>query len=155
LHRLGPAGPGHHPGVAHARGRPGEETALKLKITIDGKVYEVEVEVSEPEALHPGYVPPTPQTRVPAARPPAAPPVLSSSAPVADESKVCRSPISGVVVRVSAQVGQAIQANDPLLVLEAMKMETVITSPIAGKVAKVHVKVGDAVLGGQVVVEFE
>jgi methylmalonyl-CoA carboxyltransferase small subunit len=74
---------------------------------------------------------------------------------VADESKVCRSPIAGMVVRVSAQVGQAIQVNDPLLVLEAMKMETVITSPSAGKVAKVNTNPGDAVQPGQVLVEFE
>jgi methylmalonyl-CoA carboxyltransferase small subunit len=74
---------------------------------------------------------------------------------VADESKVCRSPIAGVVRRVSAQVGQAIQANDVLLVLEAMKMETVITSPVAGKVARVNTAVGDAVQSGQVLVEFE
>jgi methylmalonyl-CoA carboxyltransferase small subunit len=80
--------------------------------------------------------------------------VQPSSAPAADEAKVCRSPISGVVRRVSAQVGQAIQANDVLLVLEAMKMETVITSPVAGKVAKVNVNVGDPVVGGQVLVEF-
>jgi methylmalonyl-CoA carboxyltransferase small subunit len=60
-----------------------------------------------------------------------------------------------VVVRVSAQVGQTIQINDVLLVLEAMKMETVITSPRAGKVAKVHVGAGAAVQAGQVLVEFE
>jgi len=128
---------------------------LKLKITIDGKVYEVEVEVAEPELPQPGYVPPTPQTRVPAAKPVATPPVQPGSAPVADESKVCRSPISGVVVRVSAQVGQTIQVNDVLLVLEAMKMETVITSSLAGKVARVNINVGDAVQSGQVLVEFE
>jgi len=74
---------------------------------------------------------------------------------VAYESKVCRSPVSGVVVRVSAQVGQTIQVNDVLLVLEAMKMETVITSPVAGKVARVNTNPGDAVQGGQVLVEFE
>jgi methylmalonyl-CoA carboxyltransferase small subunit len=74
---------------------------------------------------------------------------------VADESKVCRSPCAGVVVRVSAQVGQAIQVNDVLLVLEAMKMETAISSPVAGKVAKVRVGVGDAVQAGQVLIEFE
>ena len=88
----------------------------------------------------------------------AAPPVANapaSPAPVADESKVCRSPIAGVVRRVSAQVGQAIQANYVLLVLEAMKMETVITSPVAGKVARVNATVGDAVQSGQVLVEFE
>jgi methylmalonyl-CoA carboxyltransferase small subunit len=125
---------------------------LKLKITVDGKVYEVEVEVSEPEPPQPGYVPPAlGQARVPAAAP-AAPP---AAVPVADESKICRSPIAGVVVRVSAQVGQTIQVHDVLLVLEAMKMETVISSPIAGKVARVHVQVRDAVQGGQVLVEFE
>jgi methylmalonyl-CoA carboxyltransferase small subunit len=41
------------------------------------------------------------------------------------------------------------------MVLEAMKMETVITAPIAGKVAKVNAAVGDLVQGGQVLVEFE
>jgi methylmalonyl-CoA carboxyltransferase small subunit len=58
-------------------------------------------------------------------------------------------------VKVLAQVGQSIQANDILVVLEAMKMETTITSPVAGKIAKVNVAVGDPVKGGQVVVEFE
>ncbi len=130
---------------------------MKLKITVDGKVYEVEVEVAEPEPPAPGYVAPAAQTRVPAPVPGNAPPVkpAAAPAPVADESKVCRSPISGVVVRVSAQVGQSIQANDPLLVLEAMKMETVITSPVGGKVARVTVNAGDAVQSGQVLVEFE
>jgi methylmalonyl-CoA carboxyltransferase small subunit len=129
---------------------------LKLRITVDGKVYEVDVEVAEPEPPQPGYVPPAggQQARVPAA--PGAPlPPQASAAPVADEAKVCRSPVSGVVVRVSAQVGQAIQVNDVLLVLEAMKMETAITAPVAGKVARVNVNAGDAVQAGQVVVEFE
>jgi methylmalonyl-CoA carboxyltransferase small subunit len=132
---------------------------LKLKITVEGKVYEVDVEVSEPQAPYPGYVPPAiGQARVPAPPPGTAPTPArpsTSPTPVADESKVCRSPVAGVVVRISAQVGQAIQVNDPLLVLEAMKMETVITSPIAGKVAKVTVNAGDAVQQGQVLVEFE
>ena len=128
---------------------------MKLKITVDGKVYEVDVEVAEPEPPQPGYVPPAPQTRVPAAAPGAASPARPGPAPVADESKVCRSPIAGVVVRIPAQIGQSIQVNDVLLVLEAMKMETVITSPIVGKVARVNVHIGDAVQGGQVLVEFD
>jgi methylmalonyl-CoA carboxyltransferase small subunit len=128
---------------------------LKLKVTIDGKVFEVDVEVAETEAPHPGYVPPAAQTRVPATPSAAAPAVNPSGGPVADEGKVCRSPCAGVVVRVSAQVGQAIQVNDVLLVLEAMKMETAISSPIAGKVARVNVNVGDAVQAVQVLVEFE
>jgi methylmalonyl-CoA carboxyltransferase small subunit len=74
---------------------------------------------------------------------------------VADESKVCRSPIAGVVVRINAQPGQQIQTNDPLIVLEAMKMETNITSPVTGKVKQIKTAVGDAVQTGQVLVEFE
>ena len=129
---------------------------MKLKITVDGKVYEVEVEVSEPEPPQPGYVPPAAgQARVPAAVPAAAPPASPDSAPVADESKVCRSPFAGTVSSISVQVGQAIQVNDVLMVLEAMKMETVITAPVAGKVAKINANVGDAVQQGQVLVEFE
>jgi methylmalonyl-CoA carboxyltransferase small subunit len=127
---------------------------LKLKITVDGKVYEVDVEVAEVEQHQPGYVPPAPQTRAPAAIQ-GAPPAAAGPVPTASQNKVCRSPIAGMVVRVSAQVGQAIQANDILLVLEAMKMETVITSPLAGKVARVNVQAGDAVQSGQVLVEFE
>jgi methylmalonyl-CoA carboxyltransferase small subunit len=128
---------------------------LKLKITVDGKVYEVEVEVFEPEPPQPAYLPPAGRARVPAAGPGAAPPASAGAAPVADEAKVCRSPIAGTVAKIPIQVGQAIHVNDVLMVLEAMKMETVITAPIAGKIAKINANVGDFVPGGQVLVEFE
>ena len=85
--------------------------------------------------------------RVPAAQPrPTSP---------ADEEKVCRSPISGVVVRIAVQPGQTLQVGDILLILEAMKMETNITSPAAGKIAAIKVGQGDAVQAGEVVAEFE
>jgi methylmalonyl-CoA carboxyltransferase small subunit len=128
---------------------------LKLKITVGGKVYEVEVEVFEPEPPGPAYVPPVGHARVPAPAPGAAPPVAPGASPVADEGKVCRSPIAGTVAKVPIQVGQAIHVHDVLMVLEAMKMETVITAPIAGKVAKINANVGDFVQGGQILVEFE
>lgn len=128
---------------------------MKLKLTIDGKVYEVEVEATEPEQRRPAYVPAGPVARS-AVAPPVAPPVAGGKAEeVADENKVCRSPVAGVVVKVPVQVGQSIQANDVLMVLEAMKMETSISSPIAGKIASLKAVVGDAVQGGQVLVEFE
>ena len=124
-------------------------------------MFEVDVEVAQPE--HPiygvgGYFPMSP-ARVPAPAPAvAAPPAPADgeavTAPV-NEEKVCRSPISGIVVRVTAQVGQQIQVGDGVLVLEAMKMETDITAPVAGKVGTIKVNVGDSVTGGQVLVEFE
>jgi methylmalonyl-CoA carboxyltransferase 1.3S subunit len=135
---------------------------MKLHITVDGKAYEVEVEVAPPE--HPiygvgGYVPMSP-VRVPAPPPvqdtPAAPsPAGAAPAAPVNEEKVCRSPISGIVVRVTAQPGQQIQVGDTVLVLEAMKMETDITAPVAGRIKGITVNVGDSVQGGQVLVEFE
>jgi methylmalonyl-CoA carboxyltransferase small subunit len=129
---------------------------MKLAITVDGKTYEVDVEVSEPEPARP-----VPMLTGGHVRMPAAPPVAVTSRAadgadsVADESRVCRSPVSGVVTRVVTQPGQAVQVGDILLVLEAMKMETNITAPVEAKVAKVNVAVGDAVRSGQVLVEFE
>jgi methylmalonyl-CoA carboxyltransferase 1.3S subunit len=128
---------------------------VKLKVTVDGKTYEVDVEAAEPEvpvqAPRQFVVQPAP-VRVPAA--PAAAPPLSQGAPV-DETKVARSPVSGIVVRIAAQVGQTLQTGDVLIVLEAMKMETNITAPNAGKIASIKVNQGDSVQSGQVVVEFE
>ena len=126
------------------------DTVVKLKITVDGETYEVEVEAVEPEvasALPREYVTQPAPVRVPAAQPrPTSP---------ADEEKVCRSPISGVVVRIAVQPGQTLQVGDILLILEAMKMETNITSPAAGKIAAIKVGQGDAVQAGEVVAEFE
>ena len=131
---------------------------MKLKVTIDGRTYEVEVEAAESEPQAPPaprqfVVNPAP-VKVPAGPAPAAAPPAASGAPV-DEAKVCRSPVSGIVVRVAAQVGQTLQTGDVLLVLEAMKMETNITAPAAGKIAAIKVNQGDSVQSGQVVVEFE
>ena len=127
---------------------------MKLKITINEKTYEVDVEAAEPEApaaAPRGYPVEPSQVRLPAAPPP------SAAAPAAsvNEEKVCRSPVSGIVVKVVAQPGQTLQVGDILLVLEAMKMETNITAPVAGKVAAVKVGPGESVQSGQVVAELE
>jgi biotin carboxyl carrier protein len=133
---------------------------LKLQITIDGKKYEVEVDVAEEQngRSYPSYV--APSYSAPSVNLPPPPPAAGAGAGAApsgdvDESKVCRSPIAGIVVRINAQPGQQIQTNDPLLVLEAMKMETNITSPVTGKVKAINVKETDAVQTNQVLVEFE
>lgn len=129
---------------------------MKLKITLDSKVYEVEVEATEPDPEPlplSGYIMQPGVARVPAPAP-----VASSKAAGnenVDENKVCRSPINGIVVKIAAQVGQQIQPGDTLFVLEAMKMETNITAPVAGKISKINVAAGDGVQAGLVLVEFE
>jgi biotin carboxyl carrier protein len=129
---------------------------VKLKITLENKTYEVEVEATEPETprgpvnflIQPGAA------RIPAGAPP--PPVPAGGQPFdGDESKVLRSPLNGLVVRLSAQPGQHLQSGDTILVVEAMKMETNITAPDGGKIAKINVNIGDSVTSGQILVEFE
>ena len=129
---------------------------MKLNITIDGKTYEVDVEVAEADhaGLPPAYPIGSARLAGSVVGTPA-PAVAPSAAPVEDEAKVCRSPVSGIVVKLIAQPGQHLQVGDPLMVLEAMKMETNIAAPIAGRVAALRVAQGDSVQSGQVVVEFE
>ena len=133
---------------------------MKLQITIDGKQYDVEVEIAEDDAqprMYPTYVPPQSYGAEGAVLAPAAGPrpLPTDAEEVADESKVCRSPVAGVIVRCNAQAGQQIQPDDLLLVVEAMKMETNVTAPVAGKVKNIRVNPGDGVKVGQVLVEFE
>ena len=124
---------------------------MKLKITIDDKTYEVDVEVADESTAPRAVAGPLEPSRV---RVPAAPSAAVPGGPVSEE-KVCRSPINGTVVRVVAQPGLAIQPGDTLIVLEAMKMETNITAPVAGKVKAITVNAGDSVKAEQVVVELE
>jgi biotin carboxyl carrier protein len=51
----------------------------------------------------------------------------------------------GKILRVVAQVGQPVEEDDPILVMEAMKMEIEIVAPASGTLASVHVSPGDAV----------
>jgi methylmalonyl-CoA carboxyltransferase small subunit len=126
---------------------------MKLTITIDDRTYEVDVEVSQPEPVR-SVTLIAGQVRMPAA-PATAPPSRGPAVEtVADESKVCRSPVNGMVSQVVAHADQSVQVDDVLLVLEAMKMETRITAPVNATVTKVNVAVGDAVRSGQVLVEF-
>ncbi|HWY59828.1 MAG TPA: biotin/lipoyl-containing protein [Terriglobales bacterium] len=129
---------------------------MKIQIVIGGKAYEVEVEVEGGEDLLgvPGHLPAGTAT-IQSTRVPTAPRPHSPSEVEADESRVCRSPVAGIVVRVCVQPSEELQLDDLLVVLEAMKMETSVTAPIAGKVKSVKVAPGEAVKLNQILVEFE
>lgn len=132
---------------------------MKLKITVDGKAYEVDVEVMEREAPPIGGGSGAAGTGArPTAAPigaPAAPAGGAGDVAVADEAKAVRSPLAGNVVRMECAVGDEVAADQTVMVLEAMKMETAITAPSAGKIKAIHVEQGVAVKQGQVLVEFE
>src|SRR5579859_546836 len=64
-------------------------------------------------------------------------------------------PMPGTVIRVLVEPGAAVAARQPLVVLEAMKMETPLVSPYEATVRAVHVSEGDRVAGGAVLVELD
>jgi pyruvate carboxylase subunit B len=61
----------------------------------------------------------------------------------------------GTLIDVLVQVGQEVAAGDPVLVIEAMKMETEVHAPIAGKVAAINVAKGDTVVPDDALIEIE
>ncbi len=92
------------------------------------------------------------------APPPAPPPNVDMEAQrpgaTQGESAVV-APMPGTVIRVEVVAGEAIRARQPLVVLEAMKMEIPVHSPFDGTVKNVHVSVGDRVAGGALLAELE
>jgi acetyl/propionyl-CoA carboxylase alpha subunit len=93
------------------------------------------------------------------APPPAGPPDVDALAGdhrgPSGEQSVVKAPMPGTVLRLLVGEGDSVRARQPLLVLEAMKMETPLTSPYDAVVRAVHVAEGDRVAGGAVLVELE
>lgn len=115
---------------------------MKLLITVQGVQYEVDVQVLEEGASAPGAP----------ARPAEAP--SAASTPPTPTGGEVKSPIAGSVLDVKVKPGDRVEAEEPLLVLEAMKMESVVYSPQAGTVREVLVKAGDSVTAEQTLVRF-
>jgi acetyl/propionyl-CoA carboxylase alpha subunit len=88
--------------------------------------------------------------------PPAAPPDPETSVEHgAHEQSSLSAPMPGTVIKVLVSEGDRVQPRQPLVVLEAMKMETPVVSPYEATVRAVHVAEGDRVAGGTVLVELE
>ncbi len=64
-------------------------------------------------------------------------------------------PMPGTVVQVLVKVGDVVTSGQPLIVVEAMKMEHTIKAPADGTVAEIHFKVGDPVAEGADLLAFE
>ena len=120
---------------------------MKLKVTVNGVPYDIEVDVEEQEAPQlgtiviggggGGIVAPT-----------------TASVQAASANAVV-APLAGSVAKVLVEEGEEIASGQVLLVLEAMKMETEITAPKAGKVARILVEKGTAVQAGEGLIELD
>lgn len=125
----------------------------KFKITIDGTEYLVEMEEI-------GGVP-QPVVSTPAA------PVQAQAAPVAETpvpatpattqagADAMPSPMPGTILKLLVNVGDTVQENQPLMILEAMKMENEIVAGKWGTVTGIHVAQGDMVNPGDSLITIQ
>jgi biotin carboxyl carrier protein len=136
---------------------------VKLKITVHGIAYEVEVEVldpgegfppSGPLPVAPGMSPAAPVPPGFSGAAPAAGPIAETPGPRAGGGGSVACPIAGTVVEIKCRPGDKVVKGQALLVVEAMKMNTSITAPSVGTVRSVLVAAGDNVREGQTLVEF-
>jgi len=123
----------------------------KLRITVDGKSYDVEVEVlsSRISSVAPAAPAPVQAAPAPVAVAPAAPAAKPAApAPKAEAGDVA-CPLAATIVNVAVKEGQQVKAGDLLVMLEAMKMNTPVNALKDGTVAKVYVSAGQSVQEGQ------
>jgi len=127
----------------------------KLRITVDGKAYEVLVESLDdgPESVGSSVSRPRPRANVTSAEPPPGA-ETPQTAPSSGPGDVV-SPLAGRVVTVDCKVGDKVAAGTQLLTIEAMKMNTFVNSQSEGTVAVILVAAGDAVEEGQPLVTIE
>lgn len=139
---------------------------MKYQVTVNGKVFEVEVEKvgggykSLSMADFGAAAPVAPVAPVapaaPAAPAPAAAPAAPAAAPAAASTggEAVASPMPGNILKVNVNDGDSVNAGDVILILEAMKMENEIVAPCAGTVS-VKVKAGDTVETDQLLAEVK
>ena len=126
---------------------------MKYKVTLNNRVYEVEVEqgqamlIDEYELSAPA-APAAPAAPV-AAAPAAAPAAAAAPVSVAAGEPV-KSPMPGNILRLEVSQGQQVKEGDVLMVLEAMKMENEIVATKSGTIAQIAVSKGAVVETGAV-----
>ncbi len=128
---------------------------MKYNVTLNGKIYEVDV--TESDAVVTGITQVPVAVAAPAVAPVAVAPVAAPEAPVeapaaapavapvsADGTQV-KAPMPGTILAVKKNVGEAVKAGDVIVVLEAMKMENDIVAPCEGTVKSINAPKGSTV----------
>ena len=116
-----------------------------LDVEVDGRRFNVAVWVPDPDATQDSGDNVTGARRGPARR------RAHGLSGVGSSSGEVTVPMQGTIVKVLAAVGDNVEAGDPIVVLEAMKMENNIVADRAGTVSEIRVGVGDSVGGGDTV----
>lgn len=121
----------------------------KVEVLVNGVPYKVELEKK-------------PEVAVQAVKRPAAAPrtatgekIVAKPAPAAGNGFIVKAPLPGTVLTIPVKVGDTVKASDPVIILEAMKMENSVNAGRDGRVASIVVNAGDAVLEGAPLVTIE
>lgn len=120
----------------------------KFSVTVNGTVYDVEVN----EVKAGGAAPAPAAAPAPKAAPapaPAAAPAPKAAAPVAAGATTVKAPMPGKILSVAVSAGQVVKKGDLLLVLEAMKMQNEIYAPQDATVSEVRVSANQTVATGE------
>jgi biotin carboxyl carrier protein len=126
-----------------------EITADRATIVVDDTSYEVDlVEIGRRAA-------PAVSVQRPAARTTSAsaPSPAPAARPSAETSGAVQAPLPGLILRIQIKEGESVLAGQPLLVMEAMKMENVVPAPHQGTVRKIFVAEGATVGEGESLIE--
>ena len=128
---------------------------MKYNVTLNGKIYEVDVTESDsvvtgitqvPVAVAAPAVAPVANAPVAAPEAPAeAPAAAPAVAPVSADGTQVKAPMPGTILAVKKNVGEAVKAGDVIVVLEAMKMENDIVAPCDGTVKSINAPKGSTV----------
>lgn len=127
----------------------------KFKISIDGTQYLVEMEEVGATQPTPADAVPAPAAPAPAPAPapaaapaPAPEPAPAPAAPAIAGSFAQTAPMPGTILDIHVKVGDTVAANQPIMVLEAMKMENEVVAEQAGTIASINVEKGAMVNPG-------
>jgi len=110
-----------------------DATGKKIKLEIDGEVFETEIKDGLAQMLD----------------------EMGFSAAATKQIKEVKAPMPGMVLDIAVAEGQEVKEGEKLLILGAMKMENIITMPVNAVIKKVSVVTGQAVEKGQVLIELE
>lgn len=128
----------------------------KLRVTLEGKTYDMVVEIlddvdnqSPAYGQRPAYTPPPPMAAPPAS--PAGP--EPGAGPEAAPGDV-GAPVAGKVTEIHVAAGALVSVGDKLITMEAMKMFVDVCAPASGKVDAINCAVGDVVSEGHPVVKL-